>query len=405
MKSFKHTRKIKIENFRSIVMADSIEIRKINLLFGKNGSGKSSFIKAIRFFGENLIPVNYNKTNYILDNETNLGDFQEIVVGNDLNNQIEIEFEENWQGMKKEINYLIKGVFNLNDKDNGRDFSQATILIKPDNHGYSFHPHDEINKKLTEEILERDFKKTFECLEKFFCGFHIGAVRFPPTYKYKLDGGKFSVDSYYRVPYEIEKFKSEYGEEEYSGNMELFINAKLTQLGFDLGVFVEKKNEMGWIYTIDRRGTKSNLAEASSGLIQLVPILVKMFMLDYNENYYNYELPPQIMIMEQPELHLHPSLQTKLTEIISSSEGSYIIETHSEHIVRKLQVLVAQGKISRDDVAIYYFDKDEESGTTRIKELRMEDNGFFKDLWPGGFFDEASDLAYELIDAQINRVN
>ncbi|MBK6915235.1 MAG: DUF3696 domain-containing protein [Ignavibacteriales bacterium] len=82
--------------------------------------------------------------------------------------------------------------------------------------------------------------------------------------------------------------------------------------------------------------------------------------------------------------------------------GTYIIETHSEHIIRKIQVLIAQGKLSKEKVAVYYFDKDEKTGITSIKEMEMEDNGFFKEPWPDGFFDDSYNLARELIYARKN---
>ena len=78
--SWKNCRKIRIENFRSLVMEDSIEIKPITLLFGKNGSGKSSFMKAIRFLGKNLFPLKAGATKYQIDDGTDLLNFKEIVL-------------------------------------------------------------------------------------------------------------------------------------------------------------------------------------------------------------------------------------------------------------------------------------------------------------------------------------
>lgn len=82
-----------------------------------------------------------------------------------------------------------------------------------------------------------------------------------------------------------------------------------------------------------------------------------------------------------------------------------IIETHSEHIIRKFQLLVAKGELSNDEIAIIYIEPESEGMESNIKSLDMNDIGNFINPWPSGFFDEASDLAYALIEAQANRQN
>jgi predicted ATPase len=68
-----------------------------------------------------------------------------------------------------------------------------------------------------------------------------------------------------------------------------------------------------------------------------------------------------------------------------------------------LQISIAKNPKFKERIAVYYFDNS--SGETLIKEIEFEDNGFFKEPWPEGFFDEASDLAYALLEAQIGRKN
>ena len=62
------------------------------------------------------------------------------------------------------------------------------------------------------------------------------------------------------------------------------------------------------------------------------------------------------------------------------------METHSEHIVRGIQVLVAQGKVPAEDIAIYYVSKNDD-GTSKIEVMDLEDRGFFTKEWPAGFMD------------------
>ena len=113
-----------------------------------------------------------------------------------------------------------------------------------------------------------------------------------------------------------------------------------------------------------------NFSDMSSGFKQTVPLLLKLL------RHYN-----ATILVEQPELHLHPKLQAKLMEVLVKyndeyRENKFIIETHSEHMIRKVQVMIAKGDLDKDDVVVYYFDN--KDGTTRKKEMEIEDTGFFK---------------------------
>ncbi|MBZ0184472.1 MAG: DUF3696 domain-containing protein [Melioribacteraceae bacterium] len=131
--------------------------------------------------------------------------------------------------------------------------------------------------------------------------------------------------------------------------------------------------------------SKINIADESSGFRQLFPILLSLVV---SKN----------LLIEQPELHLHPKLQADLMKVIAANRSKnkkIIIETHSEHILRKLQILVAKNEIKKEDVAIYYFDK--QNGKTKVKEIKLNDNGFFAEPLPEGFFDESYNLTEELL--------
>lgn len=84
------------------------------------------------------------------------------------------------------------------------------------------------------------------------------------------------------------------------------------------------------------------------------------------------------------------------SSIISENvENAIYVETHSEHVIKKLQVLIAKKQLSLDDISVLYFDN--KNGKTSIRKLEIEENGFFKEPWPDGFFDESIALGRELI--------
>jgi len=109
-----------------------------------------------------------------------------------------------------------------------------------------------------------------------------------------------------------------------------------------------------------------------------------------------------VLFIEEPETNLHPDLQAKLADIIVTaqvSEGKqFIIETHSEYFIRKLQYLVAKNEIDSDNILINYFNPAslrEKEGL--VKEISIENDGSLSDDFGPGFFDEALNWKFELM--------
>jgi predicted ATPase len=80
------------------------------------------------------------------------------------------------------------------------------------------------------------------------------------------------------------------------------------------------------------------------------------------------------------------------------SNNQFILETHSEHLVLRLQRLVRRGRLKPSDIAILYVDRDptgERTGAS-VRHLRLDDEGDFIDEWPGGFFEESFEEIFDL---------
>ena len=133
-----------------------------------------------------------------------------------------------------------------------------------------------------------------------------------------------------------------------------------------------------------------DLPDVGFGISQVLPVLVQCF----------YAPRGSIILMEQPEIHLHPSAQSALADVmidvIKSREGysdrniQLIIETHSEHFLRRLQRRIAEERISQDEVSAYFANI---SGTRPILEpLEIDLFGNIRN-WPEHFFgDEMGDI-------------
>jgi predicted ATP-dependent endonuclease of OLD family len=109
----------------------------------------------------------------------------------------------------------------------------------------------------------------------------------------------------------------------------------------------------------------------------------------------------ETLLIEQPEVHLHPRLQAKFIETLLSigNNNVYFIETHSEHIIRMLQVLVKNKKfdLKPEDISIHYFRKE---GNLMLKSAHKINpkNGKLNPNFPKGFYDVSYDLAFQLMD-------
>ncbi len=84
------------------------------------------------------------------------------------------------------------------------------------------------------------------------------------------------------------------------------------------------------------------------------------------------------VLIEEPEIHLHPGAQAELASVIAgeakASNKQVIMTTHSEHIAGRLMIEVAEGNLSPEDIAIYSFEKDDD-GVCSASEIEVSENG------------------------------
>lgn len=132
-------------------------------------------------------------------------------------------------------------------------------------------------------------------------------------------------------------------------------------------------------------GLNVNLIDMGVGTSQVLPIIIEGFFIQKNS----------LLLIEQPEIHLHPKAQTILGDLfvdLANSNKIMIIETHSEHLIQRIQRRIAEGIISHEDVVFYYVTMDKDGST--IQKLDLDEDGFIIDL-PDGFFDEDYKESYE----------
>lgn len=151
---------------------------------------------------------------------------------------------------------------------------------------------------------------------------------------------------------------------------------------------------------IKRGGVADSIQDVGFGFSQILPIIVQAAALTHK----------QTMIIEQPELHLHPRAQVAFSQFLVEAcrDGKrFIIETHSEHILRGLQLAISNNSINdrlgikKDDLKVYYFPSEPDA---RAFEIEINNDGELVDGWPAGFFDESYNLTKKIINNKISKL-
>lgn len=134
--------------------------------------------------------------------------------------------------------------------------------------------------------------------------------------------------------------------------------------------------------SLSEGGPNHDLTHVGVGVSQVLPILVMSLLADKDTT----------LIFEQPELHLHPKVQTRLADFFLSivlMGKQCLIETHSEYLINRLRYrAAAEDKANRvtDNLKMYFVEK--KDGASNFREVKVNEYGAILD-WPEGFFDQS----------------
>lgn len=182
------------------------------------------------------------------------------------------------------------------------------------------------------------------------------------------------------------------------GTLSDAVNKWLVYMGVADNVVTNDRGKIGHSMQIsDGLNMRQDLTHVGVGVSQVLPILVMSLLSKEGD----------VIILEQPELHLHPKVQTRLADFFVSMNAlgkQCILETHSEYLINRLRLLVAKADDTKiaDETMIYFVEKDKEIGYSKYREITINPYGVIAD-WPDGFFDEGEDLATQIAKAGMEK--
>lgn len=175
----------------------------------------------------------------------------------------------------------------------------------------------------------------------------------------------------------------------------------------NLEIFTKVENNYVSLYIKEKNGNDINLVDSGYGFSQLLPILWVIWkfnekMISSNNDFirknhmrvFGLDNQELILVIEQPELHLHPALQSKFTNLIANivkesmekikTNIHIIIETHSETIINELGNSVIKTNSLKNEINLILFHKN--TDFTTVETVNYNEKGIIQ-KWPLGFFD------------------
>jgi predicted ATPase len=406
---------ITLRNFKIWKTTDLLPLAPVTLLLGTNSSGKSSIIQSLLLIRQTVRCNDPNLSLYFGEEERQdsvvMGQFSDVLCRHGSDKYIGIEF--NWTRHDSG-----ETPFKFSAKYQGTHSNAAeihTLRIGIDGQGFHVTRQKrgafklDIGLKKTAKLpASRDFKpqssftlspatlakldpdarlqilqSSSALLDELLNIIYLGPVRQLAQRQYQWggitpatigdDGGR-AVDALIASGTAAKAGK-------HGGELFQQTGIWLQKMGLADGLEIRRlgKSPLHEVW-VEREGTSSNLKDVGVGVSQILPVIVAAL----------HAQTGHIVMIEEPESHLHPLAQSTLAELlttISRERGvQFIIETHSEHLFRRMQTLLAKQEIAPEQCNMYFVEK--ENGESKIRRLQADEMGRISN-WPEKFFGDA----------------
>lgn len=442
--------KLRINNFKSWRDTGDIHFSKLTGFFGTNSSGKTSLLQHLLLLKQT---TESSDRSQVLDfgsekSLLELGEFENIIFNHDV--QQPLEFEIGWRlkepfkiadpekkgvtlfegddlrfkaGIRRNtdskvyvesLSYLFNGSrFQMKKKKDRNGYLISAEPLVGENNGFRFKRTkgrawdlpapdkfygfpDQVKAYYQNAGFLSDFQLEFEKL--FNRIYYLGPLRDYPKRQYIWAGaqpadmgrrGERAVDAMLASREKSEKISRGPGRGREKLTVEEYVAYWLKELElvdeFRVQRIVKNRNLYQVLLKLPSQQPKVLITDVGFGVSQIVPVITLCY----------YAPIGSTLIIEQPEIHLHPKVQAGLADVIidaiENKNLQIILESHSEYLLRRLQRRIAEEIFNSENAALYFCVIDK--GESKLKNLEMDMFGRITN-WPEGFFgDEMSELA------------
>ena len=399
---------LRSQNFKSWKDTGTLQFAPLTGLFGANSSGKTSILQVLLMLKQTVErPPDWNEPLYFGNEESlvNLGNFGTVIHKH--KQDVSLNISVSWKSSTvADINKYIR-FYNLNvetlsssqgDRDRSEEISFSTNIARgvvnnsyyaTDLYRFDVQQPDLFRcygfRTARNQIMEISsrFEGDFENL--FSRILYLGPLREHPRPRYTWDGdhpkgigqdGKKAISAL--LSGRVRHFSIDEQILKWLQQLEL-INS------YDLRPLSDTGRDYEFLVKQYKGGPEVRLTDVGFGVSQVLPVLILCY----------YAPEGSILILEQPEAHLHPKVQTELADVlidvVKNRNIQIILESHSEYLLSRLQRRIAEKEIAAADTALYFCEiKD---GTSEIEQLNVDEYGNIRN-WPQDFF---GDVTGELI--------
>ncbi|MFY1045682.1 AAA family ATPase [Chryseobacterium sp. GP-SGM7] len=367
-------KQVQIKNFKSHKDSGGLELSNLTILCGNNSVGKSSFFQPLLLLREAYFSRKGFEYLDLLTDSVKIGNVRDALYENANDNTISFIIESE----KKTYSFLFT-IENEGELKNYINKDQTCVIPEIDtnealfNQNFQYISSSRLEPKISYQRNDVIVEKMGQISEK------DGKAEFAVHYLHIHQNDKV-LEKLINPNYVGDTLLNQIiaWEREISENV-IIETRDSGSLGFEL-IYTYEGN-----FVAGKSLSKSPI-NVGFGLSYTLPILVAVLSAK----------PGGLIIIENPEAHLHPKGIAKLSELLCNAAQAgiqIIIETHSDHIINGILVQCKKHEnhskegISKENVLIYQFERDETSPSSIAHKIVIEEGGVIR-FAPEGFFDQ-----------------
>lgn len=384
--------KISFRNYKLFKEKQTLELKPITILIGKNNSGKSAVLKLPTLISGSLSGKFKEPFLLVNDGVKIANEYRDIVYGRTFK---ELEIEIFQKQVLSDENDFLKTKIYIDDNEpiiESWNCNDVIDLLKLDENNYQDIKTNKVQEvyfegiDLNKIVIKEDLlvKEDSLPLPKFNIDTDfIGAIRYDAKLNYAYSSTipeKSFIDGSDLYQFLIDDYLST--DKKYFNQVSNWIKQKFE--GWELKIDIDGyKKEIPAIIELEKGNLKINISQTGMGISQVLPLIIRAFKPCKKE---------VLIIIEEPESHLHPYAHAQVAQLLfesfeSDKNKKYLIETHSQNFVLRMRRLVAEKKLKPEDLAIYYVDFDEEKNESSIERIFVDEFGRVN-FWPEEIFEE-----------------